>query len=95
MKKASRRPENEPEDALLPEYDFASMAGGVRGKYAAKYRAGTNLVLLDPEVARAFPTDAAVNQTLLAVLDMTSAIRSVKSAPSRSPQRTPRTAARR
>jgi len=53
-----------------PEYDFASMKGGVRGKYAASCRAGTSLVLLDPEVARAFPTDAAVNQTLRAVLDM-------------------------
>lgn len=53
-----------------PEYDFSSMRGGVRGKYVARYRAGTNLVLLDPEVARAFPTDAAVNQALRAVLEM-------------------------
>jgi hypothetical protein len=52
------------------EYDFSSMKGGVRGKYVARYRAGTNLVLLDPEVAQAFPTDAAVNQALRAVLDM-------------------------
>ena len=44
------------------------MKGGVRGKYVNKYRAGANLVLLDPEVARAFPTDAAVNQALRAVL---------------------------
>jgi hypothetical protein len=95
MKKVNRKPDNEPEEGLLPEYDFASMPGGVRGKYAEKYRAGTNLVLLDPEVARAFPTDAAVNQVLLAVLDMTSAIRSAKSAPSRSPQRTLRPAPRR
>jgi hypothetical protein len=55
---------------MHPEYDFSSMKGGVRGKYAARYRAGTNLMLLDPEVARAFPTDAAVNQTLRAVLEM-------------------------
>jgi hypothetical protein len=57
------------------EYDFSSMKGGVRGKYAARYRAGTNLVLLDPEVAQAFPTDAAVNQTLRAVLDMANEVR--------------------
>jgi hypothetical protein len=56
---------------LRPEYDFASMKGGVRGKYAARFGAGTNLVLLEPDVARAFPTDAAVKQTLRVLLDMT------------------------
>jgi len=68
MKKNSR-------NDIRPEYDFSSMKGGVRGKYAARYRAGTNLVLLDPEVAQAFPTDAAVNQTLRAVLDMADEVR--------------------
>ena len=60
---------------MRPEYDFKSMKGGVRGKYAARYREGTNLVLLDPEIARAFPTDAAVNQVLRAVLNITSKVR--------------------
>jgi hypothetical protein len=45
------------------EYDFR---GGVRGKYAARYRAGTNVVLLDPDVAEAFPDSAAVNRVLRA-----------------------------
>lgn len=67
MKKANRKLK----DDIRPEYDFASMKGGVRGKYVDKYRSGTNLVLLDPEVARAFPTDAAVNQALRAVLGAT------------------------
>jgi hypothetical protein len=71
MKKTNRSSAND----MLPEYDFASMKGGVRGKYAAQYRAGTNLVLLDPEVAEAFPSDAAVNQALRAVLSMTKAVR--------------------
>jgi len=53
---------------LRPEYDFAKMKGGVRGKYAKQYRAGTNLVLLDPEVYKAFPTASAVNQALRAAL---------------------------
>jgi len=57
-------------DDLRPEYDFASMKGGVRGKYAKHFRAGTTLVLLDPEVARAFPNAAAVNDALRAVLHM-------------------------
>ena len=49
---------------IQAEYDFASMKGGVRGKYADRYRAGVNLVLLEPEVAKAFPTADAVNQAL-------------------------------
>ena len=56
------------EDDIRPEYDFASMAGGVPGKYVNRYRSGTNIVLLDPVLARAFPTDAAVNKALRAVL---------------------------
>ena len=63
---------------MRAEYDFAAMKGGVRGKYASRYRAGTNLALLDPELARAFPTDHAVNQALRAVLDLTTAVRPPK-----------------
>jgi hypothetical protein len=55
---------DELEDELRPEYDFASMQGGVRGKYVQRYRSGTNLVLLDPDIAKAFPTDASVNEAL-------------------------------
>jgi hypothetical protein len=60
---------------MLPEYDFAKMKGGVRGKYAKRYRAGTNLVLLDPEVYKAFPTSAAVNQVLRAILNVAKTVR--------------------
>ena len=55
---------NEMEDELRPEYNFAQMEGGVRGKYVERYREGTNLVLLDPDVAQAFPNDEAVNEAL-------------------------------
>jgi hypothetical protein len=55
---------DELEDELRPEYDFAAMQGGVRGKYVQRYRSGTNLVLLDPDIAKAFPTDASVNEAL-------------------------------
>jgi len=65
MSKASRQ---EPEDDLRPEYDFSSMSGAVRGKYYKRYRAGVNLVLLEPEIARAFPTSTAVNEALRKVL---------------------------
>ncbi len=60
---------------MSPEYDFASMRGGVRGKYVPRYRAGTNLVLLDPELAEPFPTDAAVNAALRALLKMAEVLR--------------------
>ena len=52
------------EDELQPEYDFSRMEGGVRGKYVDRYQAGTNLILLDPDVAKAFPTEADVNNAL-------------------------------
>ncbi len=71
MSKASRL-EN---DDLRPEYDFASMKGGVRGKYVARLRKGSNLVLLEPEVAAAFPSDDAVNEALRGVLNTTRAVR--------------------
>ncbi|WP_375329529.1 hypothetical protein [Microcystis sp. BLCC-F210] len=55
---------HELEDDLRLEYDFSKMQGGVRGKYVERYRAGTNVVLLDPDVARAFPTSDSVNEAL-------------------------------
>jgi hypothetical protein len=61
---------DELEDELRPEYDFAKMAGGVRGKYVERYRTGTNLVLLDPDIAQAFPTDASVNEALRLLLQI-------------------------
>lgn len=60
--------ENEMEDELRPEYDFSKMQGGVRGKYIKRYREGTNLVLLDPDVAQAFPNDKAVNEALRSLI---------------------------
>ena len=61
MKKGTKA---EPEDELRAEYEFAQLQGGVRGKYAERYRAGTNLVLLAPDVAKAFPDDESVNEAL-------------------------------
>jgi hypothetical protein len=52
------------EDDLRSEYDFSKMQDGVRGKYVERYRAGTNVVLLDPDVAQAFPTSDSVNEAL-------------------------------
>lgn len=46
---------------MRKEYDFSK---GVRGKYAQKYKEGTNIVLLDPDVAKVFKTPKSVNQAL-------------------------------
>jgi hypothetical protein len=75
-------------DDLLPEYDFSSMAGAVRGKHYERYRAGVNLVLLEPEVARAFPTDRAVNDALRTVMRATKAPRRRTRLPNNRMQRT-------
>jgi hypothetical protein len=53
-------------DDLRPEYDFR---GGVRGKYAARFREGTNIVVLDPDVAAEFKDSQAVNDALRRLLN--------------------------
>jgi hypothetical protein len=52
------------DDELRPEYDLAKLPKPIRGKYAERFRAGTNLVLLAPDVAKAFPDDESVNEAL-------------------------------
>lgn len=58
------------EDELRPEYDLAKIKGGIRGKYVDRYQAGTNLVILDPDVAQAFPTSESVNQALRLLMEI-------------------------
>jgi len=53
-------------NGLRAEYDLSKREGGVRGKYLTRYRAGTNLVLLSPDVAAHFPDEKAVNTALRA-----------------------------
>jgi len=70
---------NEMNDELRSEYDLRELLkGAVRGKYAERYRAGTNLVLLDPDVAKAFPNEQAVNEALRLVLQLTTIAESKK-----------------
>jgi len=58
-------------DDLRPEYDMKSLLkGGVRGKYTKQYHEGTNLVLLEPDVAKAFPSEKAVNEALRLVMKL-------------------------
>jgi hypothetical protein len=62
MKKQTRRKPTQ--DKMRPEYDFSK---GVRGKHATRYAEGTNVVVLEPDVARDFRTTEQVNETLRAV----------------------------
>ena len=67
MKKAHAKSKSVREvdnDDILPEYDFSK---GRRNKYAARYAEGTNVVLLDPDVAKDFPDSNAVNKALRAL----------------------------
>lgn len=59
--------ENVSDDELLPEY---SLQGGIRGKYADRYAEGTNLILLEPDVALIFPDAASVNRALRALAEI-------------------------
>jgi len=62
---------DEEDDDLEPEYDLRTLLkGSVRGKYAERFQQGTNLVLLDPEVAKAFPNHQAVNDALRLVIQL-------------------------
>ena len=66
----NKKPNDQPDDELRAEYDFSEIEGGVRGKYAARFKEGTNLALLEPDVAKAFPTDESVNEALRLLLQI-------------------------
>jgi len=68
MKKATARKGN----GLRREYDLSKLKGGVRGKYYRRFSEGTNLVLLDPDVADAFPNAKAVNEALRMLVNVAS-----------------------
>ena len=65
MKKPARDLAEDAHLEMRDEYDFS---GGIRGKYAARYAEGTNIVRLDPDVAKVFPDSAAVNSALRALV---------------------------
>ena len=62
MKKRTEK--REAKNELRAEYDFSKLKNGVRGKYVARYRKGSNLVLLSPDVAEYFPDEKSVNTAL-------------------------------
>ncbi|MCI0452364.1 MAG: hypothetical protein L0Z51_08230 [Candidatus Latescibacteria bacterium] len=72
MKKVSRKPRTKGHGDLRPEYDFRK---GERGKFATRYASGTNVVVLDPDVAALFATSKAVNDALRALAGIVRAVR--------------------
>lgn len=70
MKKANK---TEAADELRTEYDLSKLKGGVRGKYAKRFQAGTNLVLLSPDVAPYFPDAKSVNAALRSLVGIAEA----------------------
>lgn len=55
---------------IKPEYDLSKLKGGVRGKYFRRASAGTNMVLIDPDVHKVFRTQKAVNDALRLVIEL-------------------------
>ncbi len=72
----NRKANSKPPNDMRAEYDFT---GGVRGKFYKEYMKGTNVVLLDPDVAEVFPDSLAVNEALRVLAQV--AKRQVKSKP--------------
>jgi len=73
----------EDSDEMLPEYDFS---GAVRGKYYKRYHVGTNVVLLDADVAEVFPNSASVNEALRLLVSLADAVASRAQATARRPK---------
>lgn len=66
-----KQPAKDTIDELRPEYDLAQLLpGGVKAKYAKKYHAGTNLVLLEPAIRDEFKTEKEVNDALRLVIEL-------------------------
>jgi len=62
----SKKEKTSPEE-MRPEYDFS---GGVRGKYAKRYAEGSNVIIIDPDLADVFPNGESVNRALRALADI-------------------------
>lgn len=84
MKKTSTKKRS---DDLRPEYDLTRLGRGVRGKYYRQAIAGTNLVLVDPELARVFHDSESVNRALRLLLNAAEAAATRAGSPRRAPKK--------
>ncbi len=74
-------------DEMRTEYKRKDLGKGVRGKYFERYAKGTNLVLLNDKVAKAFPTTEAVNEALLGLLALTEQTARITARTKRTPRK--------
>lgn len=78
-------------DELRPEYDLSQLKSGVRGKYYPQANAGTNLVLIEPDLALAFPNEQSVNRALRLLLaaanEATSGLERHRAKPKQTPRK--------
>jgi hypothetical protein len=65
-----KKNESEMNDWLRPEYQRSDLGEIIRGKYARRLGESTNIVVLDPQIAQAFPNDEAVNSALRGLLEL-------------------------
>ena len=72
---------------MRPEYKRSDFGALVRGKYAARVAAGTNVVILEPALSKAFPSDRAVNDALRVVLEMAEATARLTRRSTRAPRK--------
>ena len=73
---STKNPRNRRASAeLKAEYDFSA---GIRGKYVDRYRLGTNVILLEPEISEAFPDSKSVNEALRTLLPITTRVEARK-----------------
>ena len=77
-------------DTLRPEYRRGDLGKGERGKYHTEFQAGTNLVLLAPDVAQVFETPQAVNDALRSLISVAERSTRTRPAPTRRPSPRPR-----
>src|SRR5271157_5231176 len=84
MKKASANKRN---DDLRPEYDLARLAGGVRGKHYQQAIAGSNLVLIEPELTHVFRDSESVNRALRLLVNAAEAAAAPAQSRSRAPKK--------
>ena len=75
------------DEEMRPEYRREDLGKGVRGKYFARVTKGSNLVLLNDKVAKAFPTGEAVNEALLGLLELTERTARITGRSSRTPRK--------
>ena len=76
-----KKPSTKADDLDIPEFKREQLGRGVRGKYLSKFQQGSNIVVVRPELLKAFPTSAAVNDALASYLAFAQEARSLTQSP--------------